>query len=456
MNKKFLTSNRHRVSASSAGFTLLEMVIAVSIFAIAGALLTGILYNASRVQNREEAARGVSEQSTFVLQQIQQRVKNASLIDMGANATSSTLLIRLRDTSISTIFASGTAIYVTENGQTNVLTNSNISVDSLVFIKYSNPPGKDTVQIDLSLSFVSQNPQFSFSKTFRSAVSRVSAAVFDASLIPGSDNSYDVGLISPQRWRNGNFVGGLTVGGDLMVDTNFNSFWVDSVNHRVGVGTTTLSALFSVGTSTNIFIVNQSGSIGVNTSTPAYTLDVYGTLHTTQTSTLRGVDVQSQKIVNLATPTAGTDAATKAYVDAATGGGTPVYSTAVSKTIPDRATASNIVSGAIWTYGSWSELMSAASSTADKAITQVSIFDLTTFTGECQLDLGSGGAGSESVIGTYRTVGWATAGSYAWAEHVLRPALFVASGTRIAARLACSVASQAVRTYLRYYDLPLP
>lgn len=260
---------RPRPSRPLTGFTLIELMIGVAIFAVAGTLLTGILYNASRVQNREEAARTVSEQSTLVLQQIQQRVKDASLIELGQNATSSTLLIRRADTSTSTIFASGTSIYITENGQTSALTNANVSVDSLIFTKFANPPARDSVKIDLTLSYASQNKQFSFSKPFSSTISRVSAAVFDSSLIPGADNAYDVGLVSPNRWRNANFSGGVYIGGSLAADQGNNTFYVDSVNDRVGVGTSTPATLFSVATGTNIFNVTTGGNVGVGTTTPA-------------------------------------------------------------------------------------------------------------------------------------------------------------------------------------------
>ncbi|MDP3956415.1 MAG: prepilin-type N-terminal cleavage/methylation domain-containing protein [bacterium] len=233
-NKKPIKQSRSLVSSTprllkkGKGFTLLELLLAMGLIAIVVIPLTGILYRTVSIGNREGSASDVSETSRFVFQQIQNNVKNASLIDMGANATSSTLLLRMRDTSTTTIYASGTTIYLTAGGTDTALTDSKVTVNSLVFTKFSNPPAKDSIQIDMTLSAVSTNSGAAFSKPFRLAIERVSAAVFDASLLPGSDNAYDIGLTSPQRWRNASFSGGVNIGGS------------------VGIGTTTPSSLLHV------------------------------------------------------------------------------------------------------------------------------------------------------------------------------------------------------------------
>jgi hypothetical protein len=58
------------------------------------------------------------------------------------------------------------------------------------------------------------------------------------------------------------------------------------------------------------FVDNANSKVGIGTINPTQKLTVDGV-----------IDVMTHKIVNLAAPTQNTDAATKAYVDAAAGGG---------------------------------------------------------------------------------------------------------------------------------------
>ncbi len=67
-----------------------------------------------------------------------------------------------------------------------------------------------------------------------------------------------------------------TSSGALSQD-NSNLYW-DSVNHRLGIGTTTPATLFSVATTTAnpIFNVTTGGKVGIGTTTPSSVLNVYG------------------------------------------------------------------------------------------------------------------------------------------------------------------------------------
>ena len=84
-----------------------------------------------------------------------------------------------------------------------------------------------------------------------------------------------------------------------------------------GSGTSGAVARWTGGTSLGTGSIYDNGSsVGIGTSSPSATLDVNGTGRFNGT-----LDVSGNRITNVATPTASSDAATKAYVDAAGGGG---------------------------------------------------------------------------------------------------------------------------------------
>ncbi|MFH0912975.1 MAG: hypothetical protein V1884_01655 [Candidatus Omnitrophota bacterium] len=73
-------------------------------------------------------------------------------------------------------------------------------------------------------------------------------------------------------------------------------------------------------TYSNTYLAISSGNVGIGKSNPTAKLEVAGEIK------LSGA-APSYKITNVATPTANNDVATKAYVDAATGGNSYVYYT---------------------------------------------------------------------------------------------------------------------------------
>ncbi|MFH1841336.1 MAG: hypothetical protein ABH800_01070, partial [Candidatus Nealsonbacteria bacterium] len=86
----------------------------------------------------------------------------------------------------------------------------------------------------------------------------------------------------------------LDVWGDFSVgtstDTNTPIFYVDSGDGgRIGIGTTTLSGLFTVGTSTPALVVDSAGNVGIATSTPSESFSVAGNIMGSGNITLYGI-----------------------------------------------------------------------------------------------------------------------------------------------------------------------
>ncbi|MBN2197627.1 discoidin domain-containing protein [Candidatus Wolfebacteria bacterium] len=187
------------------GFTLIEIVIYVSIFAVVGGLATAILITATKVQQNESASSEVGGQMNFVLQTIQRLVRSSSNIEIEAGIATSSLKLRMADSAKdpTCIYLESGKIKLAEGPGDNPencvltaidLTDDNVVVDSLNFRKITSYPGHDSVSVDIQITYNSESPDSQVERALQTAVSRVSAATFDANILPGS-SSYDIGQI---------------------------------------------------------------------------------------------------------------------------------------------------------------------------------------------------------------------------------------------------------------------
>lgn len=201
---------------SKAGFTLVEVLIYTVIFAVSAVFLVGILTAITRVQSRQSSINEVNAQISFVDKTIQRLVREASLVDMPAGVATTTLTLRMASSTLDPtkvyVDDSKTAIYLKEGDRpAQALTNSNVKVGSFLVTKYENPGGPTIVQVDLTLEYNSTNPQAKAVRTLRTAVTKISAATFDSSILPNANDLYDIGN-SANNWRDAYFSGSIGIG----------------------------------------------------------------------------------------------------------------------------------------------------------------------------------------------------------------------------------------------------
>lgn len=202
----------------SAGFSLVELLIYVGIFAIAAVFLVSILTVVTQVQLQQTSVHEVNQQLSFVGSTIQNLVQTSDLVDMTSGIATSTIKLRMASSSIDTalVYASGTAMYLSETSATGTttlvpLTDSNVVVQGFSATKYENPGGFAVVQIGLTLSYNTSNPKAVATRSLKTAVSRISAAQFDSSVYPNASNSFDLGTAT-NNWRNAYFSGNVGIG----------------------------------------------------------------------------------------------------------------------------------------------------------------------------------------------------------------------------------------------------
>ncbi len=114
---------------------------------------------------------------------------------------------------------------------------------------------------------------------------------------------------------------------------------------------------------------------------------------------------------------------------------TSPLTTAVSKIAPSAANGVTLTSGISWASGSYGQLLAATAATA--WLTQINFDGQPTGVDDYELDIATGGAGSEVVLATipYSAPGGGAAVGGEWAFTLPAPISGIASGARIAARL---------------------
>ena len=226
----------------NGGFSLVELLLYVAILAIVAGLFIGILITTTRIQVNESVNNEIANQLNFVMQTIQRLVRESSAIivsnanpctnagdddsglignpqpclklrmkDSQGGVTDRDPIIVWKDSLIGAIkIQQGVGVNQTTSELTTDKTRS--TDNSLTFTKFTNYPGHDSVQIDLSLTYKGSAP--AISRRLQTVIGRVSAATFDSSLLPDQNNQRDIGN-SSTAWKDAYFKGNVTIDGIL-------------------------------------------------------------------------------------------------------------------------------------------------------------------------------------------------------------------------------------------------
>jgi len=190
---------------SRRGFTIFELIIFAAVLSLIVVAFLTILVSVTRVHVRQSAAAEVNQQSQFLLQTIQYHVEQSSIIELDENAATSTLKLRMSASSSDPtyIYLSANVMYLkqTDGGAAQPLTSNKVTVSNLSFTKRAHARAADSVSVNFTIAYNTQNVGEQFSQTLNTAVARVNAATFDSNLIPSSTATYDVGVTS-QVWRS--------------------------------------------------------------------------------------------------------------------------------------------------------------------------------------------------------------------------------------------------------------
>lgn len=212
--------------SSRSGFTLIELLIYAVIFSISAVFLVNILTSVTQTEVRQNSVNNVNQQLSFVANTIQRLVRESSLVENAPGVASSTLSLRMssstRDRTLVYANASGTAIYVKQVNEagtastTTALTDDTVTVSNFSVTKFEIAGGSAVVQVDVTLNYNTTAPRAKVTRSWRGAITRVSAATFDSNLVPNASGAFDLGG-SGAAWNNGFFSGNVNVAGKLGV-----------------------------------------------------------------------------------------------------------------------------------------------------------------------------------------------------------------------------------------------
>jgi len=298
---------KYRCSHSS-GFTLVELLVYSVIFAVTVGLLSGILIAITGVQTRETAAFEITRQLQFVTQRMQHTIRDASVIGEvfeGANPAAPCVQfcsIRLRvanPTLDPTIISSDIGgVYIQEGNNPRVaLTTPAARITSLIFRRTANPEGLTTVAVDFGMVLNPDDPQLRVERRLQSGIAHVSAATFNADILPDSSGARNIGGTN-LRWNNLILSGGVTIiapgtagdhvgismergtthGSSRIIQYYLPSTPRDRFGQRFEIGGTPILHLEGDMNDTTRRAYFLNSNVGIGTTTPGRRLHLVGTM----------------------------------------------------------------------------------------------------------------------------------------------------------------------------------
>lgn len=280
-------SYNYHTNFQDKGFTLIELLIYVAIFSILAVVFSSIIVVYLKVNQEQTARNEISSQINFVLNNFQRMIGEAGTavvrddISSGNNwdeedsaiGTPQPYLILKTGTEGNQLSDSNSPIVIyADSGEIKIikgrgadktnttLTTKRVSVSDLNFKKVINYPGREIIEISLTMNYASGNPTEQISRQLISGVGKAEAAIFDTSLLPGASGSADIGQ-NTKRWRDGYFSGNLSVNNQM--DTNTLTVGNETIINGLRTGFLTINPPAIAGNSNGTLTIS-AGDIGAS------------------------------------------------------------------------------------------------------------------------------------------------------------------------------------------------
>lgn len=160
-----------------AGFTLIDLLISMAIFALVSVSFIVIFVAIVNVQTRQSSQAEVNQQSQFFLQQLQYYIGNANLVDLPLDTATTTLKLRMASSSMDPLIItiSGGVAYVQPgNATAQAITSNRVTISSTSFTRHYNlgsstALGTESVSFSYVVSENASNTKQQYTEKFQSS-----------------------------------------------------------------------------------------------------------------------------------------------------------------------------------------------------------------------------------------------------------------------------------------------
>lgn len=171
MSKNYLKIKNKFLSLEKRGFTLIEMIIYMSVLSVFLVVLTDIFVSALDVQTESEATSAVYQNGHFLISRLMYDVNRAQSIAIPASLGEETTSLQITINGISYTYSlsSGTINLINDYGINN-LNSFNTVISDLSFRRLGNLGGKNNIRVSFTIQSKTERSGGPEVKTFQTTV----------------------------------------------------------------------------------------------------------------------------------------------------------------------------------------------------------------------------------------------------------------------------------------------
>ena len=164
---------KQTIIKQQSGFTLVELLLVMALFAMLLTALTDMFVSVLHVQSESETNAVVMSDGRYILSRVGYDITHATAVSTPAaiGGSGASLVITVGGNAY-TYALSGGNLQLTNNNGTNNLNTSETTISGLTFQRIGNAGGKDTIRMTFTVTSKATSNQGAKTETFTTTVGR--------------------------------------------------------------------------------------------------------------------------------------------------------------------------------------------------------------------------------------------------------------------------------------------